>query len=341
MKVASKIFELELKYPFGISRSTHRKLKTLIVKLEHDGATGYGETVENKYYGYNVHQMQNKLKEIKPIIENERFETPEKLWGILVEALYEQRFLLSAIDIAANDLYGKLLDKPLYKVWNFDLDNIPITNYTIGIDSIDVMKEKIQKNPWAMYKIKLGTKDDLSIIRELRGITDSTFRVDANAAWTKEETIKNSHVLKSNDVEFIEQPIAPDSWGEMEEVFAQSALPLIADESCRIEEDVEKCVGRFHGINVKLGKAGGVTPALRMLKNAKSLGLKTMVGCMTESSIGIAPIGHLLPILDYVDMDGALLLKNDLAQSHQIDKGVITLSGLSGTGAKLLDENAF
>ncbi len=336
MKVSSKIYELKLKYPFGISRSTHSKLKTLIVRLEHKGRVGYGETVENRYYGYDVYQMRDKLEEVTPVIENEKFETPEKLWELLVQYLSEQRFLLSAIDIAANDLYGKLLEKPLCKIWGFDLENIPMTNYTIGIDSIEVMKEKILNFPWQLYKIKLGTKDDLKIIKELRQITDSTFRVDANAGWTKEETIKNSYELKKYDVEFIEQPLAYDDWEDMEEVFAQSALPLIADEACRTEEDVKKCVGRFHGINVKLGKAGGVTPALRMLKEAKQLGLKTMVGCMTESSIGIAPIGHLLPLLDYVDMDGALLLKNDLAQSHKIDNAVITVSDLPGCGAVLM-----
>jgi L-alanine-DL-glutamate epimerase-like enolase superfamily enzyme len=197
------------------------------------------------------------------------------------------------------------------------------------------MKDKLSQFPWPLYKVKLGTKNDINIIKELRKITTSKFRIDANASWGIEETIDNSKKLKEMGVEFIEQPLPAQAWDDMEEVFKGSVLPLIADESCRTEDDVPKCVNRFHGINVKLVKAGGITPARKMLLEAKKLGLKTMVGCMTESSVGIAAVGQLLPYLDYVDMDGALLLKNDIANAHQILDGVITLSNNPGTGVEM------
>ncbi|HHH55163.1 MAG TPA: dipeptide epimerase [Bacteroidetes bacterium] len=335
MKLSSRIYDLELKHTFGISRGSHDIQRTLIVRLEQDGKVGYGEAVEDPYYGFTVEGMQQKLEELRPLIEEYYLEDPENFWDELHKYLHDNRFLHCAIDIAANDLYGKIKGKPLYEIWGQKTDNIPMTNYTIGLDSLEVMKEKLLEFPWPLYKIKLGTKNDVEIIKELRKLTDATFRVDANTAWGVEETIENSKALKDLGVEFIEQPMAHDNWVEMEEVYKGSVLPLMADESCRTEEDVPKCVNRFTGINVKLVKAGGLTPARRMLIEGRSLGLKTMVGCMTESSVGIAAVGQLLPYLDYVDMDGALLLKNDIGYAHDIDNGVITLSERPGTGVVL------
>lgn len=335
MKLDSKIYDLHLKHTFGISRSSHDIQRTLIVKLEQDGFTGYGEAVENSYYGFSVDKMQGELEKIRTVIEKYHLKDVDDFWDFLKEILNENRFLLCAIDIAANDLFGKIRGLPLYKYWGLSTNKLPKTNYTIGLDDLELMKKKLLEFPWPLYKIKLGTKNDIEIINELRKITDSKFRIDANAAWGVEETIANSKELLNNGVEFIEQPLPADNWVEMEKVFEKSLLPLIADESCRTEVDVPKCVNRFHGINVKLVKAGGITPARRMLLTAKKLGLKTMVGCMTESSVGIAAVGQLLPYLDYVDMDGGLLLKNDIAKTHKIENGVITLSNLPGTGVVL------
>ena len=335
MKLSSKIFDLQLKHTFAISRGAHDIQRTLIVKLEQDGKVGYGEAVDDPYYGFTVEGMQTKLEELRPVIENYHLENPEDFWDMLHKKLTDERFLHCAIDIAAYDLYGKLVGKPLYEIWGLDTSKIPMTNYTIGLDTMEVMKQKLLEFPWPLYKVKLGTEHDIDIVRELRKITDATFRIDANTAWEVEETIENSKALKELGVEFIEQPMKYDRWKDMEIVYQGSALPLMADESCRTEEDVPKCVNRFTGINVKLVKAGGITPARRMLIEGKKLGLKTMVGCMTESSVGIAAVGQLLPYLDYVDMDGALLLKNDIGYAHDITDGVITLSKRPGTGVVL------
>ena len=159
--------------------------------------------------------------------------------------------------------------------------------------------------------------------------------MDANCAWTVEETITNSAAFESLGVEFIEQPLPNDKIEEMIEVKKRVNLPLMADESCIVETDVEKCFGKFDGVNIKLAKCGGLTPALRMIQKAKSLGLKTMVGCMTESSVGISAIAHLLPLLDYVDMDGSLLISNDPADGVVLNRGKAILPNQNGTGAEL------
>ena len=225
--------------------------------------------------------------------------------------------------------------KKLYEIWGYNINNNPLTDYTIGIAAVTEMIAKMKECPWPIYKIKLGTKDDINIIKELRKNTDAVFRVDANCGWNVDETINNAIVLKELGVEFIEQPLKADDWDGHRKVFLNSVLPIIADESCQVESDVLNCHNHFHGINVKLVKCGGLTPARKMLLKAKELGMKTMVGCMTESSVGISAIAHLLPLLDYVDMDGALLLVNDIANGVTIEKGIVKYSNLNGIGAVL------
>jgi L-Ala-D/L-Glu epimerase len=204
------------------------------------------------------------------------------------------------------------------------------------MDTIDKMVEKMLELPFPLYKIKLGTKHDIEIVTELRKHTDAIFRVDANTAWSAEQTIEFAPKLKKLGVEFIEQPLKADNWLGMALVKAKCELPIIADESCILEEDVEKCANYFDGVNIKLMKCGGLTPALRMIENAKKLGLKTMVGCMTESTIGCSAIAHLLPLLDYVDMDGPLLVHDTISEGIKIDFGKVIYANENGIGASLI-----
>jgi len=270
-------------------------------------------------------------------IEAHDFKTPE-LFFELLNSLSLSNFSKCALDLAAWDLFGKINNTPLYKIWNTNLSNLATTNYTIGIDSVEKMVAKMVEKPWPIYKVKLGTSQDIDIIKALRAKTNAVFRIDANCAWETDETISNARKLKELGVEFIEQPLAADRWEDMKKVFDTSCLPLIADESCQVPEDVAKCVGHFHGINIKLTKCGGISPALGMIKEAKALGLKVMIGCMTESSVGISAIGQLLPQLDYVDMDGALLLKKDIAKGIVIHEDAsLSYPNLGGSGIELLD----
>ena len=249
----------------------------------------------------------------------------------------QNRWAQCALDLAAHDLWGKLRGQPVWKLWGLSDDRLPPTDYTIGIDSIAVMVAKMQEFAgWPIYKIKLGTPNDLAIVRALREHTDAAFRVDANCAWGVEETIRNSAALGDLGVEFIEQPLPPEQWEGMKEVVARSALPIVADESCQVESDVDRCLGFFHGVNVKLVKCGGLTPARRMLLRARKLGLKTMVGCMTESTVSISAAAQLLPLLDYADLDGALLLGQDVATGVTIERGQFRFAQEDGCGVRLL-----
>ena len=338
MKMVLHRFDLPLRHVFTISRGSSSVYKALVVELRQEGKRGFGEAGENRYYGATIENMSAALEGVRPQLEAHSLGDPAELWEQLNAPLSRNTFAQCALDVAAHDLWGKLRGRPVWKLWGLSLENLPVTDYTIGIDSIEVMLAKMEEFPgWPVYKIKLGTPEDLAIVRRLREATGAVFRVDANCAWGVEETIRNSAALKELGVEFIEQPLPPEDWEGMREVYARSALPLVADESCQQEPDVDACRGHFHGVNVKLVKCGGLTPARRMIGRAKALGLKTMVGCMTESSVGISAIAQLLPMLDYVDMDGALLLARDCAAGVSIDRGRVRYPAENGCGVRLLD----
>jgi L-alanine-DL-glutamate epimerase-like enolase superfamily enzyme len=335
MELTLRAYDLKLKHTFTISRESIDIQPSLIVELKSEGFSGFGEATSNPYYNITVPVMISDLENIRPIIEANNNETPEEFWAKIHSHLKGDMFALCALDMAYNDLYARKKGKKLYELWNYTTENNPLTDYTIGIASIEKMVAKMKELPWPIYKIKLGTAEDIAIVRELRKHTDAIFRIDANCGWGVEETINNAVELKKLGVEFLEQPMKADNWEGHKEVFKHSVLPIIADESCIIEEDVAKCHNHFHGVNVKLVKCGGLTLGRRMIQEARRLGLKTMVGCMTESSVGISAIAHLLPQLDYVDMDGALLLAEDIATGVTIINGKIFYSELNGTGVVL------
>ena len=337
MKLSTHTFDLPLRHTFTISRESTDVQPTLIVEL-HDGQhSGYGEATTNTYYGMTLEKMQQALESVRAVIEAHQPLDPEQLWAEVSGPLQDCPFALCALDQAAYDLWGKQQGAPVYQLWGLDNSQVPVSNYTIGIDSIDVMVSKLKEVPdWPVYKIKLGTPNDLEIIRELRKHTSAVFRVDANCGWNVDQTIRYSEELKSLDVEFIEQPLPADDWTGHKEVFAKSALPIMADESCIQETDVAACHGYFHGVNIKLTKCAGLTPARRMIQTAKELDLKVMVGCMTESTVGISAIAQLLPLLDYVDMDGAALLAKDIATGVNVDRGVCRYPEAHGNGVELI-----
>ncbi|MDO6854607.1 dipeptide epimerase [Cellulophaga lytica] len=329
-------YVLPLKHTFSISRESHNFQDSMVVSLGLNDKVGYGEATANPYYKITFESMQQEIESIRTEIENYTFTTPED-FNQFLNKKHLSNFAICALDLAAHDLYGKILNKPLYKIWNTDNSSYPITNFTIGIDSIDNMVAKMKEQPWPIYKIKLGTDQDVAIVKELRKYSDAIFRIDANCAWTAEETISYAPELKKLGVEFLEQPLKADDWTGMEQVMHASVLPVIADESCIVESDVEQCGYHFNGINIKLTKCGGLTPALRMIKKGKELGLKVMVGCMTESSVGISAVAQLTPQLDYVDMDGAMLLSKDIAKGIKIEpNGNLIFPNTGGSGITLL-----
>lgn len=336
MKLILHSFNLPLRHTFTISHESRDVQPTLIVELQDGHLSGFGEATETTFYGISMAKMISQLEAIREKIEKYDLKNPEDFWAYVYPDLKDDHpFALCALDVAANDLWAKKLGKPLYQAWGLDPSHNPITDYTIGIDTIEKMVEKMVEMPFPLYKIKLGTKEDIRIVQELRQHTDAVFRVDANTAWGVEETIHNSHALKALGVQFIEQPMKADNWEGMKRVFEASVLRVIADESCIVEDDVARCYGFFHGINIKLMKCGGLTPARRMIAHARKLGLQVMVGCMTESNIGCSAIAHLLPLLDYVDMDGILLVDDQISTGVTIDYGKVLYAEENGTGANL------
>ncbi len=332
MKVQYWTYNLKFRHPFTISKGTKTHQPTFIVELEHFGIKGYGEAPSIAYYNIRVEKMAEDLEAKKTFVEKFAFTEPDRYWHYLHHLFPQNPFLVCALDMAAWDIYGKLKKKKLYELWNGDISKNPLTDYTIGIDTIEKMVAKMNEIPWPIYKIKVGTADDIAIVKALRENSTAILRVDANAAWNAETALKLIPQLKELGIEFVEQPLAKDDWEGMKILFKESVLPLYADESCVFERDVERCKDHFHGINIKLTKCSGITPALRMIKKARELDLKIMIGCMNESTIGSAAIAHLLPFIDHVDMDGPLLLEEDLATGIEYDFGKIIYSDAPGLG---------
>jgi len=339
LKLILHTFKLLTRKVFTTSHGSAAFRRCLVVELQHEGCSGYGEATEILYYGKNLEEMIQRVKASQDWIESTTITDPFVKYKEWYQRFHQDRFVLCAIDTAYHDLYGKLNNSSLIDLWNLKRGVNPISSLTVGIDTIDNMIEHIHQNPWPVYKIKLGTPHDMEIMKAIRRITDNPLRVDVNEGWTAQQTIPYSHELKSLNIEYIEQPLPAANHMEMPEIFKNSALPVFADESCHIPEDVITCSNYFHGINIKLMKCGGLTPALDMIGQARTLGLKIMIGCMTETSIGISALGQILPLVDYADMDGSLLISNDPASGVYLDQGQAIYPEEKGTGARLIHQN--
>ena len=332
MKVKYKTVNLPFRHPFRISKGVKTEQPSFLVELEFMGLRGYGEAPAISYYNIPVEQMAADLEQKKIFVEKFAFADPERYWHYLHHLFPRNAFLVCALDMAGWDLYGKLKRKQLHELWNLDITRAPLTDYTIGIDSIENMISKLHEKPWPIYKVKVGVEGDIEMVAALRKHTNAVLRVDANAGWTLEQALQKIPLLKDLGVELVEQPLAKYDWEGMKVLYERSPLPLFADEACVFESDVEKCQGHFHGINIKLTKCSGITPARRMITQARALNMQVMVGCMNESSVGTAAIAQLAPLLDHVDMDGPLLLSEDIASGVQFDNGKIIYTNKPGIG---------
>ncbi len=332
MKVKYKSCNLAFTHPFTISKGTKTHQPTFIVELEYFGVKGYGEAPAISYYNITVEKMIEDLETKRIFLEKFSFTDPERYWHYLHHLFPRNSFLVCALDMAGWDLYGKLKKKQLHELWGLDVADAPITDFTIGIDSVEMMVKKMKEKPWPIYKIKVGTDNDIEMVTELRKHTDAVFRVDANAGWSLTEALTKIPLLKKLGVQFVEQPLAKEDWDGMKILYEKSELPLFADESCVEEADVLKCQYHFHGINIKLTKCSGLTPARRMIEKARELEMQVMIGCMNESSVGTAAIAQLAPRVDYVDMDGPLLLAEDVAEGVSFEDGKIIFKKGYGLG---------
>jgi L-alanine-DL-glutamate epimerase-like enolase superfamily enzyme len=333
MEIMSLCGSLPFIYPFTISGGRSKtNQETLLIKIKHDGFIGIGEAPIIKYYQVNASEMLQEINEQKDFLEKNYTSNPRDFYPFLCQAFPTNSFLRCAIDIAMWDLYGKIKNQAIYSLLGYTWKTPIMTDYTIGLDLLETMILKLKNKAWPMYKIKLGEKNDIEIIEALRANTDKPFRVDANAAWTLPEAIEKINTLHTLGVILVEQPLEKGNYEEMKKLKEVSPIPLFADESCVSPSDVSLCESSFDGINIKLTKCGGITPAISMVNEAKVRGLQVMMGNMNDSSIGTAAIAQFLPVLDHIDADGPLLLHGDHATGLKIDNGNIYLSHEPGLG---------
>ena len=331
-------YNLPFQYPFTIAKGTKTHQPSLVVSLGMGPITGYGEAPAISYYDVTVEKMVAAMEQVRPVIERYALMDPHRFWHFLHHLLPNQHFLIAALDIAGWDLFARMRRKPLYQMLNLQWKQAPLTDYTIGIASADEMIAKVVAHPWPVYKIKLAKADDIDLIRALRAVTAAPFRVDMNEGWSFEEAKRLLPELQQLGVQLVEQPLAKDAWEEMKDLKQLSPLPLYADETCVGAADVARCADGFHGINIKLTKCGGITPALGMITEARKLGLKVMLGSMNESSIGTAAMGHLSPLVDELDADGPLLLSEDIADGLHYTDGRLQVSAGNGLGIRYFGE---
>lgn len=296
MKAKWEEVKLNLIHPFTIARSTRTHYDSIILILEHNGITAYGEAVPTTRYDEDAEKVNTALASVD--FESEPFNDPFKLEDI-DSACRENPLMtpsaIAAMNIAYWDMQGKLLGQPLYRLWGLNPLKSLMSTFTIGIDEIDIIKQKVREAEiYPILKVKQGLDNDREIISAIRELTDKPIRVDANEGWTKEEALEKIEWLSGQNVEFVEQPLPADKLDESAWLKERSPLPIVADENCMTKEDIPKIAHAFDGINIKLMKCGGPTEALKMIHTARSFGLKIMLGCMCESSIAIGAAAHYL-----------------------------------------------
>ena len=322
--------ELHLKETFSIAYGNYDKRDALVVKLSHLGKDGYGECVSINYYGINLEDFVLKLKEIQPRIENQKIIHPKEFFAFL-EQFQLHHFLLSALDCAYWDLFGKLENKSFSDINQLENKILAESSITISIAEIDEQIRKIENSSWNKFKVKcngFNLKNTEKLLNLNRNIA-----LDANASFTKEDCLFIQETPGFQKLMYIEQPLEIGNFGILKN---GNSVNWMADEDCQDITFLEKLKPYYSSINIKLMKCGGLTPALEMITEAKKLGYKIMLGCMTESSIGISAGCAIAGLLDFADLDGANLISNDYATGSFVDNGKIILSEKPGLGIALL-----
>lgn len=335
MNITFRPFDLRLKHAFTIARGTRDVSPVVLVELEHDGIIGYGEAAPSARYGESVDSVAAFLSHV----DWSRFDDPFQLESILdaVDAAAPGNTSAKAsVDLALHDWIGRKLGIPLHKYWGLDSKRTPKTSFTIGIDTIQVIEQKVREaDQYPILKIKLGGENDEDIIRTIRKITKKTLRVDANEGWkVKEQAVEKIKWLEQEGVEFVEQPMPAADLAGTAWTRERVNLPLVADENSLRLHDVPKLQGVFDGINIKLMKCTGLREALRMIHAARACDLKVMIGCMIESSVAISAAAQLSPLIDYADLDGNVLISNDPFDGVRSLDGTLRLLDRPGLGVE-------
>ncbi|UCF39428.1 MAG: dipeptide epimerase [Acidobacteriota bacterium] len=331
------IQRLELHHPFRISRGVSHFRETIRVSVEADGRTGYGEAAPNPRYGESIDGVLAALDTLNA----DAFQ-PDSLRSVLMSLpqLFPQSpSARAAVDIALHDWWAQSLDLPLYRLLGIDPARMPPTSKTIGIAAPDEMARRASESAeFACLKIKLGTDQDREMIEAIRKVTDQPLRVDANEGWlNREEAIRQIEWLAGVGVELVEQPMPAARIEDSAWLKQRSPLPLIADEAVTNPSSVSDIPEGYHGINIKLMKCGGLFAGLDLLTRARTAGLQVMIGCMVETSCGIAAAAQIAPLTDFVDLDSNLLISNDPFEGHPLIDGTIRLNNRPGLGVRLIE----
>ena len=335
MKLSAYKLDLTLRHTFTIARSSSDVAQNVLVKIRDGDREGLGEAAPVRYYGQTQMSCLNALEKMGKRLAGR---SPFEIDAILAELrakFPKEPSAIGAIDIALHDLIGKKTGLPLWKYWGLDPKNTPQTSFTIGIDTLEKVVAKLaEARDYPVLKIKLGVGHDMEIMREVRKLCPKkTLRVDANCGWTVKEAIAKAKILEKLGVEFIEQPIPPGNNTALKKIRDKIGLELMTDESSLVPEDIPALAGCVHGINIKLVKCGGLRDGIKMIHIARACGLKIMVGCMIESSVLITAAAQMTPLVDYADLDGNLLIKDDPYRGVTIDKAAkLQLPTGSGLG---------
>jgi L-alanine-DL-glutamate epimerase-like enolase superfamily enzyme len=331
-----KTKRLDLAHTWTISRNSSDYKDNVFVKLEKDGVIGYGEAAPNVRYGENAELTTQRINEARDIFSEYDLSHYITIKNALDKRIVDQSCAKAALDIALMDWIGKSIGVPLYKLWGLNPSDAPVTSFSIGIDTVEVIKQKVREaEPYPILKVKVGTDRDEEIIKAVRSVTDKPIRVDANEGWkSREVALKNIEWLVSQGIEFIEQPMPASMLEDTAWLRDQVDIPIIADEAVKSSADIPKLAQAYDGINIKLMKSGGVLEALRMIQMAKALDMKIMLGCMIESSVAISAAAHLAPYVDYADLDGNLLISNDPFTGVKVDNGHLVFNDKPGLGVE-------
>jgi len=333
LKLSYKPYTLELKHVFTIATSSRTTTPVVLTEVEYEGIIGYGEASLPPYLGESHQTVSEFLSKID-LSKYENVFNLENMLNDIDKIAPGNTAAKASVDIALHDLVGKLLNQPWYNIWGFDKEKTPYTSFTIGIDTPDVVRTKVKEaEEYKILKVKLGRETDKEMIETIRSVSDTPITVDVNQGWKdKNFALEMIHWLKERYVLFVEQPMPKTQIDDMAWLTERSPLPTIGDESVQRLDDVIKAHGVFSGINIKLMKCTGMREAHKMILIAHALGMKVMLGCMTETSCAISAASHLSPMVDWADLDGALLIKNDVFDGTKVIDGKVTLTDRPGIG---------
>lgn len=339
MDLSWKRITARLQYPFRIARpgssvgDDGTRIERIIVSIEHEGITGWGEAAPTPYYQQSLESVEQTLASARPMLANM---TPDidAVVDLLLSRFGDQRATVAAVDAALHDWNGKRIGQPVWRMLGLDIRKTPPTSYTIGIDSPDVLQKKMATAaPFECLKIKVGTDSDAETLTTLRKIApNKKIRVDANCGWPAEQLAQRIEAIAGFDLELIEQPTKAGQFEAVATARRCSPIPLIADEDSVVLDDVAKLAGVYDGINVKLSKCGGIREAVRMIASARAFGLRVMLGCMAETSLGVSAAAQIASLCDFVDLDGHLLLSDDPHRGLRLEQDVVLPSDQPGLG---------